>query len=882
MFLSNPPQRSAIAPQRFSGSKSPAAWQSAASATTNRPASSTGTPIARHRRRITACLKAITAASHSSLAVLWLAVVSTLASAAPPKIDNRPARPDEWGYRPADGATVRLNPPSLTWVHITEANSYVVEWASNPEFRGSQRVEGIRWPTYTHNAVLTPGRYWWRYYYIDKKGERSTPSAVRSFVVPSDATAFPMPTRAEQRQRVPKAHPRLFMRPEDLPRLRQLAKTSLAKQFQELKTAADRIIAAGPTPEPNRLGSARDKENAELIKYWWPNREQTEKACKEAETIAFVYLISQEKKYGDAARRWIMHLASWNPDGPTNFRLNCEAAKPMLFRPARAYDWAYDTLSAEDRAKFQAVMKRRINDCWESGEVQFGVGHLSRPYSSHGNRVWHKMAESAIAMLDEVPEAETWLDYAVNKFYACYPVWADDDGGWHEGVSYWASYNAKAVWWLQVAQSALKIDACQKPFYSQVADYAMYVAPPGSPNMGFGDLSARTPSSSWGGWLDYHLRVSGARTTPTRAVYWKWWADQWRMKPDAGWLGFLYMANLPPSPAPKPPADLPPSKVFHGIGVASLHTNLLDSRDDVHLLFKSSPMGSRSHGHNPQNSFQLNAFGESLLTTCVYRDLHGSKFHFNWVHSTVAHNAVLVNGEGQIKPTVAARGAIVAEHFSPQCDYVAGDAVAAYGGGLTRAIRHVALVRQQPAASNADSAAGRTAAGPFVVIYDELAAEKPSTFQFMLHGFSKFDIDPAAQQLRVEQPAAGCIVQYAAPVRLAFRQWDGYNPPPKWPFPNQFHVEAGTEEPLAGIDAFTVIVPYRIDQRGHTTSAPLRPRTVQCRRSVGDGAAAIEVTIDARTTTVVFRQQGSDAATYNGRKLTSPIMIVEPGDGQAR
>ncbi len=41
-----------------------------------------------------------------------------------------------------------------------------------------------------------------------------------------------------------------------------------------------------------------------------------------------------EKKYGAAARKWILHLASWDPDGPTNFKLNCEAAKPMLYRLA--------------------------------------------------------------------------------------------------------------------------------------------------------------------------------------------------------------------------------------------------------------------------------------------------------------------------------------------------------------------------------------------------------------------------------------------------------------------------------------------------------------------------------------------------------------------
>jgi hypothetical protein len=246
-------------------------------------------------------------------------------------------------------------------------------------------------------------------------------------------------------------------------------------------------------------------------------------------------------------------------------------------------------------------------------------------------------------------------------------------------VSYWSGYLGKAVWWLQVAQSALRIDGLKKPFFAQVGDYPLYIAPPHSPNSGFGDLSFRPPSSGVGGFMEYFLRASGAQQIPDRgssrgnearslgqgsqslltsaatsgmgertshAPYWRWWTETWGMRGESGILGFLYDANLPPLPAAKPPSDLPQSKIFHGIGVASLHTTLLDARDDVHFLCKSSPFGSQSHGHNPQNIFQLNAYGEALLTTCGYRDLHGSKFHYNWVHSTVAHNGVLVNGEG--------------------------------------------------------------------------------------------------------------------------------------------------------------------------------------------------------------------------------------------
>lgn len=779
----------------------------------------------------------------------WI-LFSSVLMAAEPQISNRTANPDEWGYRPADGATVRLNPPSLTWIHEKDAASYSVQWAQKSDFSGSTTVTNIPWPVYTHHSVLPAGSYFWRYKFTAKDGKISDWSVARRFTVQAGTTEFPMPTIAERRERVPQKHPRLFMRPEDLPRLRELATGREQKSFKKICDEADKIIKTGPTPEPTERGSARDKENDAAVKFWWPNRQQSEKACKEAEVLAFVYLISQDKKYGEAARKWVLHLASWDPDGPTNFKLNCEAGKPMLHRPARAYDWAWDMFTPEEREKIQAVTKRRIKDVWESGEIALGVGHLNRPYNSHGNRVWHKISETGIAFLDEIPEATTWLDYAVNKFYACYPVWSDDDGGWHEGVSYWSGYMSKAVWWMQVSKSALGIDGYKKPFFSQVGDYPLYIAPPGSPNSGFGDLSCNPPSSGIGGFMEYHIRAEGNQPGGAHAGYWRWWTEQWRMKGESGWLGFLYDANLPAMPEAKAPTDLPLSKIFHGIGVASLHTTLLDSRDDVHFLMKSSPFGSQSHGHNPQNTFQLNAYGEALLTTCVYRDLHGSKFHYQWAHSTVAQNGVLVNGEGQDKHKAAPQGRIAAEQLTPQFDYICGDAVGAYSNRLTRAFRHVAFAKGDK---------------PFIVIYDDLAAKEPSAFQFMLHALKPFTVDEKAAQLVVEQPKAGVTVRYLPAGQLSFRQWDGYEPKPKKEFPNQWHVEAGTQKKQKDVGMLTVIVPYRAGQRAGW----------EAKRMESETAVGVEITFENDNPRIVaFRRSGvGGSAALNGLNIKGPVVL---------
>lgn len=776
-------------------------------------------------------------------------LVATTATAAELRVANRPPLPNEIGYRPADGETARLNPPSLIWLHESAASSYTVQWARTRDFRDAATADNVPWNTYTHHAPLAPGEWFWRYRFATKDGQTSTWGVIRRVIVPAQAVEFPMPTRAQQRERVPAGHPRLFLRPEDLPRLRELAKGREKERFAGLRAEAERLLKSEPTPEPTQMGSARDKNNEEAIRYWWPNREQTEKACREAETLAFVYLITGEKKFGDAARKWVLHLASWNPDGPTNFRLNCEAAKPMLYRLPRAYDWAWDTLTPAERATVQQVMARRVRDAWESGEIARGTGHLNAPYNSHGNRVWHKVGEAGIAFLGEIPEAETWLDYAVNKFYSCYPVWADDDGGWHEGVSYWSGYMSKAVWWLQVAQSALQIDGFKKPFFAQVGDYPLYIAPPGSPNSGFGDLSYRPPSSGVGSFMEYHLRAGGNRPGNTHAGYWRWWTGAWKMNGADGILGFLYHANLPPLPPAQAPTDLPPSKVFRGIGVASLHTTLLDSADDVHFLFKSSPFGSQSHGHNAQNSFQLNAYGEALLPACVYRDLHGSKFHYEWAHSTLAQNAVLVNGQGQIKHSAAATGRIADFRFTPECDYVAGDAAVAYGKLVTRALRHVAFVKPD-----------------IIVLCDDLATPEPATFQFMLHGLAEFAVDTARGRLTVEQPRAGVTAQYLSPVPLAFRQWDGFPMPMSRgaKFPNQWHVEAGTKEKRGELQMLTVLAPYRTGQRVEWTAERIESPT----------AVGARIRRSGDTITVAFRKPGATgAASVDGLIFNDPFAV---------
>lgn len=700
---------------------------------------------------------------------------------------------DEWGYHPRDGARASTNPPSMTWVHEKEAAGYGLQWADNPEFRNAGSVQ-VPWSAYTHSSPLKAGTWYWRYRIVDSEGKESAWSQTRRFRIDPDAVVFAKPTLRELKNRIPERHPRLFVRREDLVKLKAYIQGAGREPWEKLLARADGLAAGHPTAEPSVRASARD---AATNQYWWSNRVQTLRAAFEAETLAFVFLLTGEEKYREAARRYLLSLARWDADGPTNFTLNCEAAKPLVHRLARAYDWAFDALSEAERAEVRRVLKRRGEDAWNSWEALQGKGHLNQPYGSHANRLWHKLAENAVATIGEIPDADQWLDFAVTKFYAAYPVWADEDGGWHEGLSYLAGYMSKAAWWMDLSRTPLGIDAFQKPFFRQLGDYALYSAPPGSPDLGMGDLSFRPPGQGWS-FLHYYVKRTGN-------PYWAWWLREWGVEEnfDEPALGFLWGAIT--AAPPRAPTALPVSKVFRETGVAVLNTTLLSSAGNVQVRFKSSPAGRWSHGHEPNNSFTLNAYGEQLLVNNVYRDLYGSPFHKGWVWSTEAQNALLFERQGQRPRAREATGKIVAFRQEEGFDYVAGDATVSYDGKLKKALRHVFFVKPD-----------------LVVFLDEAEAPLPGHFQWMLHGQKEFELDIDAGRLRLDREKAGVEVFYSSEAPLQLRQWTGYEPEPDHRYlksinspgiPPQWHVEASATVASASTFTLTVARVYRPGQR---------------------------------------------------------------------
>ena len=476
---------------------------------------------------------------------------------------------------------------------------------------------------------------------------------------------------------------------------------------------------------------------------------------------------------------------------------------PYNYHFSRTYTFVYPWLTPDERRKCREVMRIRGREMF----AHLCPRHLWRPYSSHSNRAWHFLGEVGLAFLNEIPEAGDWVWFAANVFATVYPVWSDADGGWHEGNAYWNSYIQRFTWWADVMRAALGINAYDKPYFSRIGYYPLYLMPPGTRGGGFGDLTARRTSSN-------NCALMTVLAAQSGNPYWQWYVEAHGGPVRQGGIVGFVRGALPPVGA-RPLVDLPTSRCFRGTGQAVLNSSLLRAPDNVEVIFKSSPFGTQSHGYESQNAFLLYAFGERLFIRTGRRDSYGSKHHRDWMWQTKSVNSITVNGKGQIPHSGTAKGRIVAFTTSPALDYVAGEAAEAYAGNLLQTFRRRILFLKPHA----------------VVIFDELAAPEPSSFEWWLHAPVPFAVEGQGD-VRIQNDGAACRASFLWPPNLQLRTTDAFDPPPRARIKlTEYHLTAATSQPARRRFFVTVLQPHR-----SSVPAPQRARIEQV-----DGGFGLQV-----------------------------------------
>jgi hypothetical protein len=313
--------------------------------------------------------------------------------------------------------------------------------------------------------------------------------------------------------------------------------------------------------------------------------------------------------------------------------------------------------------------------------------------------------------------------------------------------------------------------------------------PPGKVSGGFGDGANRYRASNLVPLMSQLAAQSGNG-------HWQWYVEQMGGPRAAdGYIGFIRGA-LPEVEA-KAPDELPVSKLFKGIGQAYLNTTLTSADKDVQVIFKSSPMGTQSHGSEGNNSFVLWAYGQRLLIRTGRYYNYGGPHHRDWMWSTRSVNNITVNGgQGQAKRTAKARGEIIAFKTTPDVDVVIGEAGSAYDPSLERFTRAIIFVKPE-----------------LVIVYDRLEVKEPSIYEYWLHAINKIDVENQ-NQIHVCNDDVVCDIDFMTPNGLLFKQTNQYDPNP---IPSiklrEWHLTATTPEKSKRMEFVTRYHPHR--QRGN-------------------------------------------------------------------
>ncbi|MFI5380589.1 MAG: heparinase II/III family protein [Tepidisphaerales bacterium] len=264
-----------------------------------------------------------------------------------------------------------------------------------------------------------------------------------------------------------------------------------------------------------------------------------------------------------------------------------------------------------------------------------------------------------------------------------------DDGAWEEGAWGYHFYTMNAIYPLALAirntQRDVDIDRYHKMFLAPIL-----MADPRGTLPPFSDSTEASPNGS---------------ANLYRGAY-EFFKDPALLPLAARGTGGLNSLLYGPVPAPAVANPAPRSANFTSAGQAILCRGT--SPDATWIALRYGPHGG-GHGHPDKLGFHLVARGENLVIDPGITS-YGSKLHYGWYRTSIAHNTLVVDEKDQ-KP---ATGKCLAFGSAGGVDYAMMEAGPIADG--VRAIRSAVLIDEN-----------------LLVIVDQVTADKPHMLDIAWH-----------------------------------------------------------------------------------------------------------------------------------------------------
>ena len=619
---------------------------------------------------------------------------------------------------------------------------YKLRYAKDKQFKKDAVEVETLWPLYNPDPQLTAGTWYWQYGYVIN-GQTQWQS-IQELTVEDNKNKFCPPSLKTLLSKVPTTHPRVWVEKDDWNDFIKNSQKKVERTWYLER--ADKVMRT-PMKTVKDINTSQLKNlTNEMQRISYLTRESRRIIdAEEGNTEALIraYLLTKDRKYADEALKRVLTMMDWDKDQNVKGDFNASA---LLSLCSMAYDSFYDFLSNDQKKALLDAIKSK-------GTAMYN--HFNNYLENHiaENHIWQMtfriFTMAAFSVYRELPEANTWVDYCYNVWLARFPG-LNKDGGWHNGDSYF-TVNTRTLVEVPYFYSRLTgYDYFSDPWYTNNVMYTIFQQPPFSKSGGNGSAHRRVgrPNSIRIGYLDAMAKLTHntfaadfvRRTLKVEPDYLK---KALLNKPgDLAWFRLQCNTPLPEGPGL---TSLPYGYVFPETGLASFQTNWDRVGGNAMWSFRSSPYGSTSHALANQNSFNTFYGGKPIFYSSghhiEFTDIHSMLCH----RATRAHNTILVDGMGQRIGTEG-YGWIPRYYVSDKIGYVLGDASNAYG----KVISPLWLERGQVSEVDYTPENGwdenhvktfrrhivNLGQTGYIFIYDELVADKPVEWSYLLHCIS--------------------------------------------------------------------------------------------------------------------------------------------------
>jgi len=693
-------------------------------------------------------------------------------------LEQRHPHPHVDPRQPRNDSRPGTNPPVFVWKPAGPGDEPFRLVVARDEALADVTIDtgDLADPMHLPTTAFPPGRYYWRWSCAAGVSETFT------FEITPDAVTLEVPPAAEWLRGFPDGHPRIFIRPEGVPALRDSRESDRAAMWKRLRAEADALIDASHEIEEPPYLADRKTDYEGFFRVWHRVLVESRRFVREARTLALAHLASGDPTCARCACDRMASISRWDPMGSSHIDHNDEAHMSVIWDGPQVCDWVWDQFTDDERERVVEQFRRR-------GEINFEHMHDRGMYGvqrfdSHAGREIVFLAQIAFVFHEHIPDAARWLEWLRPVLCGVWPIWAGDDGGWAQGPSYSTAYVGIQTMFATSLKVGAGVDMYRRPFWANHARWRQWCVPPYADWLGFGDngYPADALVARNAGLVEIIERQTHSEALTGYIAACRDAAGEGAIDPQT-YIADTCGTGVSPVPSARTaeipmPVGMPHEmlRTFPYAGLASIRTDL-DGAPDLAFLFRSSPLGSISHSHANNNDFALFVAGEPVLIPSGYYCGYGSKHHCHWLWHTKAHNCVTLSDAGQLQRSFESTGAVEAEFEDDRVAFFRGNADAGYA--LTdRCRRHVIFLKRSAC---------------FLLI-DEFAPSEGASaaLQWNVHSFEPFEVDESARRFatrRGDAEVTGHVLHHAEGF---FTIGEGFDPPPMARddrrTPNQHHL----------------------------------------------------------------------------------------------